>query len=217
MTRHVWFRESDGTRNKQAVKAAMTQGKRHYWTEDELDTLRREFDPSYGHALLSLRRLAARFGVSEQAVHMVLKDIGAVRRAATRKPWDANQDAYIAEHIGRHSRRYIARALGRTVDSLNLRISVLGLGQGYTRNGCYTLQEVRRMLGVNDGWLRARIDAGKLAAERDGVGGRTVAWRISEESLRDFVRRYPHDLQGRNVAMVEFVELLVGVKGAKPS
>lgn len=42
-------------------------------------------------------------------------------------------------------------------------------------------------------------------------GEKVHAWHIEEKTIRDFLRRYPEELNARNVDMIMVVDILAGV------
>lgn len=107
----------------------------------------------------------------------------------------------------------MAKNLHRSVNAVAGRIQRLGLRHRY-RDGWYTKTEVCEILGVDQHWVQRRIDAGVLRAtyhngERPGKGGMRM-WHIAEKELRGFVIQYPQELNGRNVDIVQLVDVLVG-------
>ena len=71
-------------------------------------------------------------------------------------------------------------------------------------------------MGVDHKWLQVRIDSGALmATHHDGTRPGPTGlrkWHIKQADLRSFVRRYPEELNGRNVDLILLVELLVGIQ-----
>ena len=103
----------------------------------------------------------------------------------------------------------VAKMLGRTVTSVKARAGRIG-ASWRDRDGWYTAQEVSEILGFGPHWVKDRISRGMLTANQTG-GREQGVWRIQQKDLRDFIRRYPHELIGRNLDVVQVVEILVGV------
>lgn len=78
----------------------------------------------------------------------------------------------------------------------------------------YTKKEVCEILGVGHKRVQSWIDDGQLKASwhherkpsKHGLG----AWHIEARDLKAFIRRYPEEI-GRNVDMIQIVEILVGL------
>ena len=71
------------------------------------------------------------------------------------------------------------------------------------------------MLGASQPWVRRRIENGSLRATQHYEGRRPQARgkpvHIEERDLRQFIRSHPQDLNGRNVDMVQIVQILSGL------
>ena len=83
------------------------------------------------------------------------------------------------------------------------------------RNGWFTKAEVCKILGMDHKWVQRRIDSGALVAsyhyEHRPTHKGGSAWHIEEKTIRDFLRRYPEELNARNVDMIMVVDILAGV------
>ena len=79
------------------------------------------------------------------------------------------------------------------------------------RDGWYTLNETCEILGKDAAWIIKRIENGALKATRRNLNPKTGHWHIERKDLRDFIRKYPEDLTGRNVGLVQIVEILTGI------
>ena len=102
----------------------------------------------------------------------------------------------------------------RSVNSVNVRMKRLGLKKA-DRVGWYTLREVCEILGRDHRWVRKRIETGALLAQRHHGLHKTpdkCMWCIGAKALRNFIRRYPQDLDGRNVDLITVVHLLAGLQ-----
>ena len=102
----------------------------------------------------------------------------------------------------------------RSINSVVVRMTRLGISRRY-RDGWYTKQDVCAILGKDHKWVQERIDRGQLRAARhhgrrpNAKGG--GAWHIEERDLKAFIRRYPQDLEGRNVDLTTIVAILAGL------
>lgn len=190
------------------------QANKHRWTEEEREIVRRDYDGTNASAA----RIAQQLGVTFYGVKGQVQRLGVAKRSMRngyRRPWDEEQDAQLADLINRYSVTTVARRLRRTPASVVVRAKRLGLSRRY-RDGWYTKREVCEILGMDHKWVQARIDAGHLKASwhHGNKPQRNVlaAWHINEKDLRKFIRRYPHDLNGRNVDLVQIVEILAGLE-----
>ena len=179
----------------------------HHWSEAERDIVRRDYDGTS----VSVRRLAQRLGVTYYAVKGQIQRLCVTK--ARRVRWTPQEDATLRELLGKFAVITVARKMCRTQSAIGDRAKRLRISR-WDRDGWYSKQDVSEILGVDHRWLQARIDNGSLVAswhheQKPGPNG-SGAWHISERSLRDFVRSHPDELTGRNVDMVQIVDLLTG-------
>ena len=175
----------------------------HRWTDEERETLRRE----YGNRRKSIAQLAAWLGVTESAVKQQAFHLG----LSSCVVWTDEEDRLLFDLAGRYRPQTIARKLGRSVEAVVKRANMLGLSFR-DRYGWYSQKEVASILGVQERWLKARIDNGALKAQWAGTGrGRNCMRRISRRALRTFIRRYANELVGRGFDLLEVVDVLAGL------
>ncbi len=183
---------------------------RHHWTEDEIEIIRRD----YQQTKASQAELAGRFGVSQPAMASVIRSAGLSKRGRLHRPWMADEDERLRDLVGRFCVRRIALMLHRSRNAVSVRIKRLRLSLRL-RDGWYIEREVAAILGVDSSMVKHWIRAGALRAtpHHDEVpakaGGRS--WHIEAKDLRRFLRRYPDELNGRNVDMIQVVDLLTGL------
>ena len=181
----------------------------HCWTEEEREIVRQ----GYRQTHRSRRELAAKLGVSEYSVAGQVFRMGLGKRT-DRRPWTPDEDERLRELIPKKPVTSIAKILHRSVNSVTVRTKRIQASRR-VRDGWYTKREVCEGLGMDHGWVQRRIDAGNLEAtwhhghrpQQDGSG----SWHIEERALKRFIRRYPHELNGRNVDLILVVEVLAGV------
>jgi hypothetical protein len=141
--------------------------------------------------------------------------MGLLRRSDRARTWSVEEDQLLEQLIGNLPPTQIAKRLGRTVNAVVIRANRIGLSR-QARDGWYTKREVCEILGMGHRWVQARIGCGALKAEPfdpDSTPSKTgqAHWRIDREDLRKFIRRYPDELNGWNVDLVQLVEILVGL------
>ena len=177
----------------------------HRWTAEEREFLRWE----YRKSRVSVQQLAAKLGVTESAVKQQAHYLGLFRGAVV---WTAEEDGLLLELVGRNRPQTIARKLGRSVRAVSMRANKLGLSFR-DHYGWYSQKEAASILGVDEHWLKARIDNGTLKARWGGKGrGRNSPRRISRRALRTFIRRYAGELVGRDYDLLELVDVLAGLE-----
>ena len=185
----------------------------HRWTEEEHDLLRAR----YAGNRASCEKLGATLGVSWLAVRARVSKLG-LARITSRKSWTAGEDAQLEQEACRRPMEAIAKSMDRSVNSVVVRSKRLGLHRR-DRDGWYTKTEVCEILGVQHRWLQARIDSKALRASwhhgRHPHNAGAAAWHISEANLKRYIRTYPDELNGRNVDLVQVVDVLAGVISAE--
>jgi len=181
----------------------------HLWKDEERDIIRRD----YQHTHASRDRLAQRLGVPPYAVAGQISAMGIAKRNG-RRPWTAEEDEKLRELAQKFCPRRVQKIMHRSLNSVVLRMKRLKIYRRY-RNGWYTKREVCEILGVDHKWVQARINSGALKAaphdphtppQKYGSG----CWHITEESLREFICRYPEELNGKNTDLMIVVDLLTG-------
>ncbi len=181
----------------------------HHWTDEEREIVRRDY--AYTH--VSRRQLAVNLRVTESAIAGQVARMG-IAKKSDRQRWDPQQDQILERLIGQKSPARIAKIMKRSVNSVVVRSKRLGLSRRQ-RYGWFTKTEVAEILGVGHRWIQQRIDSGVLKAtwytdHKPGKGGQAL-WHIDATDLGKFIRKYCHELNGRNVDLMQLVHVLVGV------
>ena len=196
---------------EQLVEAGRKGGSapKHRWTEEEKEIVRRDYKGTHDSA----QEIADRLGVTFFAVRGQISKMG-ISFHPDRQKWTPEQDDQVCELIHRYSPQGVARRMHRSINSVVVRAKRLRQYRR-DRDGWYTKKDVCEIFGVDHKWLQRRIDSGALVATPHN-GSRPkqnggACWHITEEALRRFIKRYPQELQGRNVDMIQVVEILVGL------
>lgn len=181
----------------------------HNWTEDEREIIRRD----YRHTHSSRQELGTRLGVSQYAIAGQIANMGIAKRN-DRRPWSPKEKEVLADLLHQYCPRKVALIMHRTMHSVVVMSTRLGVSLRI-RDGWFTKAEVCKILGMDHSWVQRRIDNGTLVATYH-YGHRPTqqggsAWHIEEKAIRDFLRRCPEELNGRNVDMVMIVDILAGV------
>ena len=183
----------------------------HHWTEEELVILRRD----YRHTVGSLRELGKRFEVSENSIRQQLGRMGLLRHSVV---WSERDKRYLIDNYKKYSPQTLAKRLHKSVNSVTAKACRLKI-TSRARDGWFTKSDVAEIFGVDIGWITRRMNSGGLKFEMEPYNperpprkGFRDSWRISEDALRDFIRRYPEELTGLNVDFVMLVDILAGVK-----
>ncbi len=185
----------------------------HTWTEEELLFIRL----NYRYTVQSQEEMALTIGCTVNAVRHQLIKARLCRSVIV--SWSEEEENFLREKYNSLSVFTIAKKLHRSasvVTAKAYRMKVSGRRRG--RDNWFNMKDVTLILGVDSGWVSRRLQNGsklKMSPHSPNSSpGRlgNAAWHISERSLRDFIRRYPEELAGRNVDMVMLVDILAGVK-----
>ena len=198
--------------NEEQLRVAGIKGgsaRKHIWSEEEQGIVRRDYRGNRDSAQL----IAIKLGVTTNAVKGQITKLG-IALNTNRQHWDSKQDERLRELMGRYAAITIAKKMHRSVNSVVVRAKRLKV-HARNRDGWYTKQEVCEILGVDHHWAQRRIDSGALNAtyhngHRPSKFGMAM-WHIEEKDLRAFIRRYPQELCGRNVDLMQIVDLLAGL------
>lgn len=181
----------------------------HRWTEEERQIVRRDYRGTHESAWA----IAEKLGVSFFGVKGQVQKMGISFRP-DRRLWTPEEEEQLRDLITQHSPGAIAKRMHRSINSVVVRANRLRLSRR-VRDGWYTKREVCAILGVDHHWVQNRIDSGALPAKYHN-GHRPqknngACWHIMEKSLRQFIRRYPQELKGRNVDIILIVDILAGL------
>lgn len=187
----------------------MIRGIPHKWTQDQLEIIRRD----YQGTVQSQRALALKLGVSRWQVHYALEGMGLNFRWNERY-WTAKEDEYLMSHYESMTEKQMSKALKRSRNSIHVRCTRLKLNRR-NRDGWYTMKEVCEILGVDHHKVTLWINSEVLKAswhhghkpQKNGSG----YWHIERDDLRHFIRKYPQELIGRNLDVIQFVDILSGI------
>ena len=177
---------------------------RHNWTDQQEEILRRDFLGTRE----SKERIARELGLTPDQVQSKVNKLG-LTTLNDRRPWTHPEDDRLRELTGRLSLNQIARAMNRTQHSIRVRSARLSISR-LDRDAWYTLQETSEILGKHKSWVKKRMESGVLRASHHNQQGNSK-WHIESKDLREFIRLYCHELNGRNVDLVQIVNILTGV------
>lgn len=148
--------------------------------------------------------------ISEVSIYFIARYLGVCIRH-----WSVEDTTKLYELSAKYSPKEIYRKKyfpNRSLEAICCQMKKLGINK---KNGhdYYTIADLSQILGVEKKWLRKQIVLGKLKAalhDPEHIKGHGW-WRIYPKNVVEFVRRYPGELEGRNVDMVCLVDLLVGL------
>lgn len=169
----------------------------------------------------SVRKIAAILSnltgseVREQQVISRIAIIGAgmTNEERGRKDWTPEEEERLAQLLETRSAADAARILGRGIISVKLKAKRLGVSLR-SKYGWYSASDIADVLGIDIHRVVDWIDAGLLpgyyhyGGDRSAKGARS--WHIKESDFANFLRRYGHQLRGRNVDLSAVVDILVG-------
>ena len=131
-----------------------------------------------------------------------------------RRPWSPAEEKRLATLMGQYCPSRVAKLMHRSINSVVVKSKRLGISRR-ARDGWFTKREVCVIFAVDHKWLQRRIDAGALKASwhygRRPTKHGMASWHIQEADLKDFIRRYPGELQSRNLDIIMIVDILAGV------
>ena len=188
----------------------------HRWTAEERELVRVEYRRTYVSATsLAMRLTSAGDRVTPTAVTALASRLGITKtRENGQRRWTTDDDERLEKLITQHSMVKVANLLNRSPRGIQSRLYTLKI-QTWACRDWLTAGDVCEVLGVPQKWLASRLETGVLKAtwhhgEKPAQCG-ARSWHISHDDLRDFVRQYARDLQGRNLNMVFIVDLLAGL------
>jgi len=185
---------------------------KHFWTDDERDIVRRDYD---GHKA-SAERIASKLSdmagdtITFNAVKGQAAKMGILQNKSP--DWTDLELEFLSEHIHEYSVVTIAKRLHRSVNAVKIKATRLKMGLRF-RDGWYTKTEVAEIFGVDHHKVQKWIDTGALLAkwytDRKPQQNGTAMWHISARALRDFIVNYNGELVGRNVDLFTIIHLLI--------
>ena len=176
--------------------------RKYFFTEALTADLRAAYTGNKCDLSRALDKLAARTKWPRHAFKAEAIRLGIIQ-GGHRRGWTAEEDAHLAEWVGRISAKAIARQLGRSVLSVESRAARLEFSLR-VRDG-YNLTDLAQVLGVRYLRVKGWVDRGLLgqARERQGL-------RVQEKAVARFIRRYPHEYDLRRVDEVWFKAMVFG-------
>lgn len=183
----------------------------HYWTEEEGEIVRREYQGTDRSAETIGLKLG--FTLSQVKRHTIALGI---MKPRNHKSWTPSEEEKLMELIHIYSPTIIARMMKRSINSVVVHSKRLRLSRRI-KDGWFNQREISEIFGLDHHKLGRWLDSGVLKASLHngclpGKLGR-AQWHIKVEDVRDFILRYAGELTGRNVDIPILVYILTGEDG----
>ena len=154
--------------------------------------------------------IAAELGVPKWVITRWAREMGLAR---VKEPfWTDDELAYLEANLGRVSWRRMAKRLGRTMASVQIKAKRSGLNVAAV--DASTARDLAVLLDVDSHRVIWWIQRGWLAATRDCKGG---AYRFTERALREFLRDHGHALDLSRVNAAWLMRIAFGESRSSPS
>ena len=171
------------------------------WTEDDIEEMRLH----YKQNPTAIAYLAKKLERSIYAIRAKAAELGYVKSG--RRFWSEDEDEILRDNVGRYNVAKIADILHRSHNAVILHMKALKLHRK-DRIDWYTTTEAASILGCSRQKIKMLIDDKKLSVvPRNGKESHDI-WEISRDSFKKFICRFPGELQGRNVDIVQVVDIL---------
>ena len=187
----------------------------HRWTDEERAIIRRDFRHTHASRQELAHRLTEITGdkITEFSIAGQIAIMG-IAKSDDRRQWTPKEDQKLKNLMHIDNPRVVARKMKRSINSVVVRSKRLHISRR-VRDGWYTKKEVMEILGHDHHWIQRRIDSGALKARwhydtKPGMFGGS-AWHIDEKDLKEFICRYPEELAGCNIDIIQLVDIIAGV------
>lgn len=177
----------------------MQKVNRHKWTVHDYELLRLYYDGTTA----STKRLVELIGASHQGVKQKAIKLNLTKRQIY-KEWSVEENERLQKLTPTLSPKRIGDLLNRTESAVRIQQQRLKFSPNH--RDWFTAQDLETLFNVHFQTASRWLESGILKARRyDSPQGQ---WQITTKDLRDFVLKYPSELQGRKVDMVFLVDLL---------
>jgi hypothetical protein len=187
--------------------------KKHYWTDEERDIVRREYKGTNESARWIADYLSHFTGekITLYAVKGQVQKMGLALNKS--RSWTEKEEQILEDMINQYAPLTIAHRLKRSVNSVVLKSKRMRLSRRI-RDGWYTKREICGILGVDHKKIQHWIDLGYLKGEAHFPGDTPQKngfhpWHFKEKDVKDFIINYAYELQGRNVDIWQLVNILL--------
>lgn len=152
------------------------KAKKYVWTDERMAILRNNYD---GRIKGRAQDLARRFGWPKWVIVRQAQTVG-LCYPATRQNWQPAEEAFLLEHAGSRTVRWMAKKLLRGITSVALKLQHMKISAAW-REG-YTLRDLELCFGIDhhgiDRWIRdGKLVGKRRGTNRNGQGGQTLEHR----------------------------------------
>ncbi len=175
------------------------------------DRGRRLIEGTYDGKGATIDRLVKLLGVPRWKIKKWATDLGLVRHREPR--WTQEDIDYLEWAVSRKSIADIAAHLGRTKTAVKVKMKRTSIAKS---DDGYTLRRLCECLGCDHHAVERWIAKGMLRGTRrhsertEQVGD---MWLFTDEHVKQFIMRYPNEVDQRRVAWIWVVDLLSGGLG----
>lgn len=145
---------------------------------------------------------------TENAIRRRASILGLTRKDHKIK-WTDEHKNLLESMVGLYPASTIATKMDRSLRSIYSKCLELKLSN-YKKIGWYSAKEISTILGVSHQTISRWVKTKMLKVDIC-EGNNYMLWKIKIKDLRKFIRTYPAELTGRNVDMVQLVEILCGL------
>lgn len=180
-------------------------GTGYLWTEKEIEIVKKCYKGNKQNVLEIQKQLKYFCGVDRStcAISKMAQKLDLTRRRIC-YTWSENDDILLENMAGSHTAQQIATKLKKSIHSVYHRASEKHICL-YIKHDIYSVQRIADMLGVWENTVLRWIKEKSLKAIPHD---HKTHWQISREDLRDFIINHPVELTGRNLDMLQIVDIL---------
>jgi hypothetical protein len=180
-------------------------GNKITWTPEELEILRLNYKGTKVSAIIIGQLIKDKYGIdrTKKGIQQKASSIGLAKKIFTL--WDDTEKEQLKSLVGECSTKEISDKLGRTIGSIHNQAYALGLKLAHT-NRCewYTKEDLLHIFGVAsesiERWIKQRfINYSKF---------NNYIYKFTVKQVRDFIMKYPMELTGRNIDLVQIIDIL---------
>ena len=181
--------------------------KQYFCTDEEIAYIRR----NYKGTKQSKELIAQILNLKYSTVSWQVQKLGLGLKLIKNKNLNQDEKEQLQDLAGRYNNYKIAKIMGKSVNCIKIWKSRLGITK-IGRNGWYTMSDISLITGVGYKVIRRWINNNMLYATRYlNNDNPNTLWKIKTYDLRTFIRKYPQELVGKNIDIIQIVDLLSGI------